>query len=89
MVTATVLFAVTWLIQRPGYNHGVVKPGAWIAGVVAEATLAVGGYLGGTIVFVYGERVESRGEVPVSEAVRPAGGRSEQTPSAVGRSGGD
>src|SRR5436190_18024489 len=33
MVSATVVFAVAWLLQRPGYVHGTVKPGGWIAAV--------------------------------------------------------
>ena len=71
MVTATVLFAVTWLSARPGYLHGHVITRTWILGAVAEAVLAAGGYLGGTIVFVYGERVVGRRNAPVSEALRP------------------
>src|ERR671934_2976268 len=50
MVTATVLFALTWLAQRPGYNEDEVRTlGLWL-GIAAEATLAVGGFLGGTLV---------------------------------------
>jgi uncharacterized membrane protein len=75
MVSATVLFAVTWVLQRPGYVHDRIQTGAWIVAIVAEAVLAVGGYLGGTIVFVYGERVETRREVSVAEALKPQDGR--------------
>ena len=72
MVSATLLFAVTWILQRPGYLDGEVRTGAWIVGVAAEAALAAGGYMGGTIVFVYGERVANRREAPVTDALRPA-----------------
>jgi uncharacterized membrane protein len=71
MVSATVLFALTWLLQRPGYIHGHILTRTWIVALVAEAVLAVGGYLGGTIVFVYGERVEGRRQTPVAAALRP------------------
>jgi uncharacterized membrane protein len=71
MVTATVLFAVTWLAQRPGYNHGQVRISALILGLVAEATLAAGGYIGGAIVFVYGKRVLGREETPPVDALVP------------------
>jgi hypothetical protein len=36
-----------------------------------EALLVAGGYLGGTIVFVYGERVLKQPETPVREALIP------------------
>jgi uncharacterized membrane protein len=71
MVCATILFAVTWLAQRPGYNHGDVRTSALILGLVAEATLAAGGYLGGAIVFVYGKRVLGRRETPPADALVP------------------
>jgi uncharacterized membrane protein len=75
MVSATVLFALTWLTQRPGYNHGEVRTSALILGLIAELTLTVGGYLGGTIVFVYGKRVLGRESTPVADALVP--GRAE------------
>src|SRR3954452_2732729 len=71
MVTATVLFAVTWLLARPGYNHGNVLTRTWIVALIAEGVLAAGGYLGGTIVFVYGERVVGAERTPVADALKP------------------
>ena len=71
MVSATLVFALAWLLQRPGYNHATVKPGGWIAALGAEALLAVGGYMGGTLVFVYGFRVRGERDVPVSQALAP------------------
>lgn len=69
MLSATVLFAVTWLLQRPGY--GTVKASVWILGLAAEAVLIGGGYLGGSLVFVYGTRVLGRRETPVADALIP------------------
>jgi uncharacterized membrane protein len=77
MVTATLLFALTWLAQRPGYNDEEIRTLGLVLGLVAEATLAVGGFLGGSIVFVYGNRVLKR-EVPVFDALIP--GRAEKNP---------
>ena len=74
MVSATAAFAVAWLLQRPGYLDGTVRTGGWIVAVVAEVLLAAGGYLGGTIVFVYGHRVTGERERPMREALRPAAG---------------
>ena len=75
MVSATVLFAITWLLQRPGYIHENINTRTWIVALIAEALLAAGGYLGGTIVFVYGERVEGRRDTPVARAIRPGATR--------------
>src|ERR687888_298211 len=73
MVTATVLFALTWLAQRPGYNADEVKTLALVLGLLAESALAVGGNIGGANVFVYGIRVLKRPETPVAKALNPLG----------------
>jgi uncharacterized membrane protein len=69
MVAATLVFVGAWLAQRPGYNHDEVRTLGLALGVVAETLLAVGGYLGGTIVFVYGQRVLRRDRIGVLQAL--------------------
>ena len=71
MVTANVLFVLTWLAQRPGYVDDEVRTLGLILGLIAEATLVFGGYVGGTIVYVYGYRVVNRPETPVGDALVP------------------
>jgi uncharacterized membrane protein len=78
MLTATALFAATWFAQLDGYKHDEVKTLAWVLGVAAEAVLTAGGYIGGTIVFVYGLRVLGRRDAPVADALIP--GRAEGEP---------
>ncbi len=73
MVTATVLFALTWLAQRPGYNDDEVLTLALVLGIAAETLLAVGGNIGGANVFVYGIRVLNRPDTPVGKALNPLG----------------
>jgi uncharacterized membrane protein len=73
MVATTVLFIVTWLLQRPGYNADEVRTGALIVGLIAFAGLAVGGNIGGANVFVYGVRVLGRRDVPPAKALNPLG----------------
>jgi uncharacterized membrane protein len=73
MVAATVLFALTWLAQRPGYNDDEVRTLALVLGIVAEAVLATGGNIGGANVFVYGIRVLKRPDTPVKAALNPLG----------------
>jgi uncharacterized membrane protein len=82
MLTATVLFALTWIVQLDGYKDDAVKTGAWVLGLGAEALLAAGGYIGGSIVFVYGVRVLGRRETPVADALIP--GRAEGPPGMSG-----
>ena len=71
MLTATVLFAVAFVGQLDGYEHGQVKTLGLVFGVGAEALLAAGGYIGGTIVFVYGNRVLKRQDTTVHDALIP------------------
>jgi uncharacterized membrane protein len=78
MLTATGLFVATWFSQLDGYKHDEVKTLGWILGLGAEGVLAFGGYLGGTIVFVYGMRVLNRRDAPVADALIP--GRAEAEP---------
>src|ERR687884_1933212 len=73
MVTATVLFALTWLAQRPGYNEDEVRTLGLVLGIAAEAALALGGNIGGANVFVYGIRVLKRPETPAAKALNPLG----------------
>jgi uncharacterized membrane protein len=80
MIAATVLFALSWLAQRPGYNDDEVRTLALVLGVVSEVFLAAGGNIGGANVFVYGIRVLKRPETPVAEALNPLGVKSEQPP---------
>jgi uncharacterized membrane protein len=81
MVAATVLFALTWLAQRPGYNEDEVRTLALVLGLASEGALALGGNIGGANVFVYGIRVIKRPETPVSEALNPLGVSPEKGPS--------
>src|SRR4051794_16475430 len=77
MLSATAVFAATWLAQLDGYKHDEVKTLALILGVLAETLLTVGGYLGGTLVFIFGIRVLKREDATVIQAVVP--GRIEET----------
>jgi uncharacterized membrane protein len=81
MLATTVLFALTWLAQRPGYNHDEVRTLGLVLGCVAEGFLAVGGNIGGANVFVYGIRVLKREGTPVRDALNPLGVKSAETQS--------
>ena len=71
MLSATVLFAAAFVGQLDGYDHGKVETLGLVLGLAAEALLAAGGFVGGAIVFVYGNRVLKRPETPVRDALVP------------------
>ncbi len=70
MVTATALFAATWLAQRPGYDDGEITTLGLILGVSAFGLLILGGTLGGALAYVYGVRVVKQ-DVPLADALIP------------------
>jgi uncharacterized membrane protein len=80
MVTATVLFALTWLAQLDGYKDDEVRGLAVVLGLAAFAFLALGGNIGGANVFVYGIRVLKAEDTPPAEALNPLGVGKEKAP---------
>jgi uncharacterized membrane protein len=57
MVSAVVLFALAAWRQYHGYQHGHVTTAGLILTVCGAVVLTVGGWLGGSLVFVHGTRV--------------------------------
>lgn len=70
MLTATGLFAGTWVAQRQGYLDGEVTTLGLILGVAALGLLVIGGTLGGALAYVYGVRVVKQ-DVPIADALIP------------------
>jgi uncharacterized membrane protein len=81
MVTATILFALTFIAHLDGYDDGTIETLSLVLGIAALATLTAGGYIGGTLVFVYGVRVLKREDVPVADALKPGRAERSGTPS--------
>jgi uncharacterized membrane protein len=64
MLLAVTLFALAAWQQYVGYRHGqVTAPGLWLT-VAGFVILTVGGWLGGSVVFVHGMRVLGHTEDP-------------------------
>jgi uncharacterized membrane protein len=72
MVTATVVFVVAVIWGHAGYTRGHVDAGPFALTVIGWATLLVGGWLGGAIVFVHGMRVLNLVDEPAARAAAPA-----------------
>ena len=71
MVTATVSFGLAALFGHDGWQGGDVTTGPFVLNAVGFVILAVGGWLGGSIVFVHGMRVLNLVDEPAGRAVAP------------------
>jgi uncharacterized membrane protein len=71
MLLATAAFAVAFATHLDGYDDGTVETYVAVLGLLAEGLLAAGGYLGGTLVFVYGVRVLARRDAGLADALVP------------------
>jgi uncharacterized membrane protein len=71
MVTATVFFLIAAIVGHGGYVDGEVTGGSLVLTIVGFGFLTLGGWLGGTVVFVHGMRVLGLVEEPTRRAVAP------------------
>ena len=71
MVSATVFFALAAIFGHAGWKTGDVTTGPFILTVVAFSLLTLGGWLGGSIVFVHGMRVLNLVDEPPGRAIAP------------------
>jgi uncharacterized membrane protein len=62
MITAVALFALAAWLQHPGYRHGDVTTGGFAFSIAGFLVMTLGGWLGGTVVFVHGTRVLGENE---------------------------
>ena len=68
MLTAVALFALAAWQQYDGYQHGHVSTGGLVLTLCGVLTLTVGGWLGGSLVFVHATRVlAEENALPVQE----------------------
>ena len=70
--TSAIASAVAAAIGHASYTAGNVHIGPFVLTAVGWCVLVVGGWLGGTITFMYGMRVLSLVEEPTARAVMPA-----------------
>jgi len=71
MVTASVLFLAALLVGHGDYTAGALGAGPFALTVIGFGVLTLGGWLGGTIVFVYGMRVLGAADTPAAQAIKP------------------
>jgi uncharacterized membrane protein len=71
MVSATVLFGLAAIVGHASYRHGDVNGGGFVLTLIGFGLLTLGGWLGGTVVFVHGMRVLSLVKEPAPRAAAP------------------
>jgi uncharacterized membrane protein len=71
MLTATAFFALAVVFGHDRYVLGVMEWPTLLLTVVGFVVLTVGGWLGGTVVYVHGMRVLNLVEEPTERAVAP------------------
>jgi uncharacterized membrane protein len=71
MVSATVFFGLAAIFGHDDWKAGNVSAGEFVLTLVGFGLLTVGGWLGGTIVFVHGMRVLNLVEEPARRAAAP------------------
>ena len=80
MVFAAATFLVAAALLEDGWSSGDVSGAGAIVAIAAEGLLTVGGWIGGTIVFVHGMRVVGRPDLPTRKAVSPTGAHTNDGP---------
>lgn len=71
MLAATLFFGLAALFGKDSFDEGNVQAGDFVLTVIGFGLLTLGGWLGGSIVFVHGMRVLSLVEEPAERAVSP------------------
>jgi hypothetical protein len=71
MVTATVFFGLAAIFGHDQYTAGNVNGGAFILTLIGFGFLTLGGWIGGSIVYVHGMRVLNLLHEPTGRAVAP------------------
>jgi uncharacterized membrane protein len=71
MVTATVFFGLAAIFGHDSYTAGDVSSGAFILTLIGFGFLTLGGWIGGSIVYVHGMRVLNLLREPTERAVAP------------------
>ena len=71
MLSATVFFLIALIVGKDSFDTGDVTAGPLILTLLGFALLTLGGWLGGTVVYVHGMRVLNLVDEPAGRAVSP------------------
>jgi uncharacterized membrane protein len=71
MLSATLFFGLAALFGKDSFDEGNVQAADFVLTVIGFGLLTLGGWLGGSVVYVHGMRVLSLVEEPTERAVSP------------------
>jgi hypothetical protein len=71
MVAAAALFGLAAILGYGGWSDREIEALPLVLTLLGFGTLTAGGWIGGSIVFVHGMRVEEEPEKPSSDAIVP------------------
>jgi uncharacterized membrane protein len=71
MLSATVFFLIALIVGKDSFDAGDITAGPLILTLIGFALLTLGGWLGGTVVYVHGMRVLNLVEEPAGRAASP------------------
>jgi uncharacterized membrane protein len=71
MVSATIVFAIAAGAGHADYVDGIVGGGSLVLTLIGYGVMALGGWLGGSLVFVHGMRVLNLVDEPTKRAAAP------------------
>ena len=71
MLSATVVFLITAIVGHGSYTDGEVGAGSLILTLIGFGVLTLGGWLGGTVVYVHAMRVLNLADEPATRASSP------------------
>jgi uncharacterized membrane protein len=71
MLLASAVFLAAVVAGKGSFDSGNVETGPFVLTIAAFILLVVGGWLGGSVVFVHGMRVLNLVEEPTSKAITP------------------
>jgi hypothetical protein len=73
VLSATLFFGLAALFGHDDYVTGDVSGGSLVLTLLGFGLITLGGWVGGSVVFVHGMRVLSLPEEPAERAVTPGG----------------
>lgn len=68
---ASAVFLATLLVGKESFDNGDIDPTSYVLTLVGFGILSLGGWLGGTIVYVHGMRVLNLVDEPTTRAAAP------------------
>ena len=71
MLITSALFLATLLVGKESFDAGNVESGPYVLTLVAFGLLTLGGWLGGSVVYVHGMRVLNLVDEPATRAAAP------------------